>query len=240
MLKKIEGIVLRTIKYSDNSLIIQLFTREHGRISCIAKGVHNKKTKFAPSFFQPLTIFNAEIIFNNKKDISIIKEVNIENSLDKIRDDYYKLTVVMFLSEVLNKTIKYQNTDEKLFDYVKEMIYKFENDSNSSANFHLYFLLGMTHFLGFYPVNNFDSNKIFFDLLNAQFVNNYAESQTVDKEFSALISQIMKIKNNEWWSLNLTSFQRHKLIEILLNYYTLHTGINIKTKSLDVLTDVFS
>ena len=98
----------------------------------------------------------------------------------------------------------------------------------------------MTHFLGFYPVNNFDSNKIFFDLLNAQFVNNYAESQTVDKEFSALISQIMKIKNNEWWSLNLTSFQRHKLIEILLNYYTLHTGINIKTKSLDVLTDVFS
>lgn len=240
MIEKVEGIVLRTIKYSDNSLIIQLFTRELGRISCIAKGIHNKKTKFAPAFFQPLTIFKAEIIFNIKKDIQILKEVNIVNSLQSIRDNHSKSAIIMFLSEVLNKTIKYQNTDEKLFSYVKDMIYKFENESNPSANFHLFFLLGMTHYLGFYPVNNFDNNKVFFDLLNAQFVNNFAESQTVDKDFSVKISQIMKIKNNKWWTISLSSFQRRKLIEIILNYYILHTGINIKIKSLDVLTDVFN
>lgn len=240
MVEKVEGIVLRTIKYSDNSLIIQLFTREHGRISCIAKGIHNKKSKFASALFYPFFIINAEIYFNNKKEIQIIKEVNIVHSLENIRDNHFKLAIAMFLAEVLNKTIKYQNTDEKLFDFIKEMIYKFDIEPNSPANFHLYFLLGMTHFLGFYPINNYNNGIPFFDLLNAQFVNNCTDSQTVDKDFSKLFSQIMSIKNDEWWALNLTSFQRHKLIEILLNYYTLHTGINMKIKSLDVLTDVFN
>ncbi len=240
MVEKIEGIVLRTIKYSDNSLIIQLFTREHGRISCIAKGIHNKKSKFAPALFHPFFIFNAEIYFNNKKEIQIIKEVNINNSLNNLRENHYKLTIAMFLAEVLNKTIKYQNTDENLFDFIKNMIYTFDAEQNSPANFHLYFLLGMTHFLGFYPINNYTNELAFFDLLNAQFVKSFADSQTIDKEYSELISQIMNNKNNEWWTIKLSSFQRRKTIEILLNYYTLHTGINMKIKSLDVLTDVFN
>lgn len=240
MVEKVEGIVLRTIKYSDNSLIIQLFTREHGRISCIAKGIHNKKSKFAPALFHPFFIFNAEIYFSNKKEIQIIKEVNIANSLKDLRDNHYKLAIAMFIAEVLNKTIKYQNADEKLFEFIKIMIYKFDVEHNSPANFHLYFLLGMTHFLGFYPVNNYTNELPYFDLLNAQFVKAYADSQTIDKEYSELISQIMNIQNNEWWTLNLSSFQRRKIIEILLNYYTLHTGINMKVKSLDVLTEVFS
>ena len=240
MIEKVEGIVLRTIKYSDNSFIIQLFTREHGRISCIAKGLRSKRSGFAPSFFHPFYILNAEIFYNPKKEIHPIKEVNLKNSLILLREKPDRIAIAMFLSEVLNKTIRYQNTDKQLYNFLEDMINRLNKETNSPANFHLFFLLGLSHFLGFYPVNNFSSSAQYFDLLNAQFVNAPSGSQILNKELSEILFRFMNVKNEEWWKINLTVNQRRKFIEALLNYYTLHTGNNMNIKSLEVLTEVFS
>ena len=146
----------------------------------------------------------------------------------------------MFLAEVLNKTVKYQNTDEQLFDYINNMINKLDEDTNSSANFHVHFLLGLSHFLGFYPVNNYSTTTKYFDLLNANFVEFQSGSQTISAEISEEIYKFMTIENEEWWKISLNGTQRRKLIEALLNFYTLHTGTNMNIKSLEVLTEVFN
>lgn len=240
MVEKVEGIVLRTIKYSDNSFIIQLFTRERGRISCIAKGLRSKSSKFSPSFFHPFFIINAEIFYNQKKEIHPIKEVNLKNSLNKLREDHTKLAIAMFLAEVLNKAVRYQNTDEQLYDFLENMIYKLDDETNTSANFHIHFLLGLSHFLGFYPVNNYNNSFKYFDLLNANFVEFQSGSQTINSEFSEILFQFMTVENEEYWKISINSTQRRKFIGVLLNYYTLHTGTNMDVKSLEVLTEVFS
>jgi DNA repair protein RecO (recombination protein O) len=240
VIEKVEGIVLRTIKYSDNSFIIQLFTRERGRISCIAKGLRSKSSKFSPSFFHPFFVINAEIFYNPKKEIHPIKEVNLKNSLNRLREDHSKLAVAMFLAEVLNRTVRYQNTDEDLYDFLENMIYKLDIEENSSANFHIYFLLGLSHFLGFYPVNNYSPTTKYFDLLNANFVEFQSGSQTINAELSEILKNFMTIENEAFWKIPLNSLQRRKFIGVLLNYYTLHTGTNMDVKSLEVLTEVFS
>lgn len=53
------ALVLHTRAYSETSLLVDLFTLEYGRISCIAKGAKRPKSKFRGILqpFMPLSIF---------------------------------------------------------------------------------------------------------------------------------------------------------------------------------------
>jgi DNA repair protein RecO (recombination protein O) len=240
VIEKVEGIVLRSIKFSDNSLIIHLYTRERGRISCMVKKARSKRTGFAPSFFHPFNFLNVEVYYNPNKEIHTLKEVNLEQSFSGFSNDSSRIAVIMFLSEVLNKCIRYQYTDKQLYDFLKNMIFRFNEDTHSSANFHLFFMIELSKFLGFYPVNNFNVSENYFDLLNAQFVSRSSGSQTMDKETSVILSKFMNLTSGNWWEIPLNGESRRKMIDSLLNYYTLHTGTTMDIKSLDVFAEVFS
>jgi len=237
--QKIEGIVLQKIKYTDNSIIVNLYTKEYGRITCIVKGIHNKKTKSSPAYFTPLNILNADINYFANKDIHLIKEISLCNDLENIRENYQKVSICLFLSELLNKVIKYSANDSKLFEYIKIMLVKLNSETLPVANFHIFFLIELTHYLGFYPFNNYDKNNCYFDLLNATFINTNLNIQTANKENSFLFSKFLEVKSQEYWSVQLNSAQRKNLLNTIISYYVLHTGINLKINSIDVLTEVF-
>jgi DNA repair protein RecO (recombination protein O) len=238
--RKVEGIVLRTIKYSDYSLIIHLFTLELGRISCIVRKSRNMKAGFANSFFQPFNVIQCELYYKPTKEIHTIKEVHIVNSFSEFSISPEKLAIRMFLSEILNKCIKYQHTDEKLYDFLLSSFKVFSNENIQQANFHIWFLIELSGFLGFYPVGNFSKNVVYFDLLNANFINEPLGTQTLNSEDSKNLYSFITQSNGKWFDIKLNSHQRRSLIEGLLNYYTIHTGSNITSKSMDVFTELFN
>ena len=58
-----KAIVISTIKYSDTSLIVRLYTKEVGLVSFLLKGVlKSKKGKLRTAYFQPLN--QLSIIFS--------------------------------------------------------------------------------------------------------------------------------------------------------------------------------
>ena len=240
MLGKVEGIVLRNIKYSDNSLIIHIYTREYGRISCMVKRARSKKSGFAPSLFQPFNILQTEIYYNPKKDIHSIKEVNLINSFPDLTNDPNRIAIRLFLTEILNRCIRYQHTDEELYSFLYNSINRFANENNMASNFHLFFLIELTRYLGFYPVNNYSEQNMVFDILNAQFVSEPLGSQTLNTEISKLLYQFLELDSGNWWEIKLSSPQRKLLIENLLGYYSIHSGLNMEIKSLEVFTEVFN
>lgn len=240
MIEKVEGIVLRNIKFSDNSLIIHLFTRERGRISCMVKRARSKRTGFAPSFFHPFNFLQAEVYYNPKKEIHTLKEVCLKQSFSSFINDPNQIAVVMFLSEVLNKSIRYQHTDKQLYDFLENTIFRFNEETHSTANFHIFFMIELSKFLGFYPVNNYSVSENYFDILNAQFVSASSGTQTMDEETSGILFKFMNLTTGNWWEIPLHGELRRKMIESLLNYYTLHTGTNMDVKSLNVFAEVFN
>ena len=60
---KSEGVVLRRIKYSETSLILTFYTKDQGKISLIAKGARNPKSKFVGAL-EPATY--ASIVYYHK------------------------------------------------------------------------------------------------------------------------------------------------------------------------------
>ena len=63
MNKTIKGIVIRTVKYGDSSLIADLFTESHGRCSFMTTVARAKRNVRTSTFWHPLSMveFTADI-----------------------------------------------------------------------------------------------------------------------------------------------------------------------------------
>ena len=69
MLVKTKSIVLSKRKYSDNSLIVKVFTRHCGVVSFIVKNAFSKNSRFSQAHFAPLNLL--ELTFHHKNNSSL-------------------------------------------------------------------------------------------------------------------------------------------------------------------------
>ena len=61
MLVKTQAVVLRTIKYGENKLIVDFLTEQEGRLSCVVGIPKTQRGKLKKQFFQPLMILDLEL-----------------------------------------------------------------------------------------------------------------------------------------------------------------------------------
>ncbi|MDC2965238.1 DNA repair protein RecO [Gammaproteobacteria bacterium] len=107
-----EAILLLSRKFSETSLICELFTRKNGRVSVIAKGARSKKNKFqnvaAPNIL-------ANINYSGKNELKTLtswEEIKYFQILGK------NLKILLYLNELLFKLIEKEVKQEKIFDAV--------------------------------------------------------------------------------------------------------------------------
>jgi hypothetical protein len=66
MLQKTKGIVLHSLKYSENSIIVKIYTESFGLVSYLVRSVRSKKSALKTGIFQPLTLL--EMVVYHKKN----------------------------------------------------------------------------------------------------------------------------------------------------------------------------
>ena len=141
MLQKTIGIVLHTFKYNDTSNIVDIFTRDKGRVSFIVRIPKSNKSTVKKNIFQPLNILEIEADFRDKVSLSKIKNAKPDYPFVSITYDPYKITIALFLSEFLHKAINEGSDNEQLFDYIKNSIIWLDQCEKGFSNFHLVFLM---------------------------------------------------------------------------------------------------
>ncbi len=107
-----EAILLHSRKFSETSLICELFTRKKGRVSIIAKGARSKKNKFqniaAPNIL-------ANINYSGKSELKTLvswEEITYFQILGK------DLKILLYLNELIFRLIEKEAKQEKIFDAV--------------------------------------------------------------------------------------------------------------------------
>ena len=73
MILKSKAIVLRSLKFGDSSLIIDMFTELEGRISFITRIPKTAKGKIKKQYFQPLTLLDLEFDYRPRTSLQRIK-----------------------------------------------------------------------------------------------------------------------------------------------------------------------
>ena len=236
MLSETEAIILRTIKYSETSVIAHAYTEKFGKGSYLMNGVRKSRSKMA--MFQPLSV--VKIVTYRKKEnaqIHRIGDIAFQLVPTSIPQNIYKSTIALFVSEITNHIFKEEEYNPEFFQFFKTFISILEESTENYSNLHILYMIHMTHFLGVFPENNYNSQNKFFSIEKAQFVPT-SDINTLDEERSKLFYQLISTQDLRD-KIPLNQQQRQNLLSILLLYYNVHVCDMQNIKSLDVLKIVF-
>lgn len=240
MLSKTKGIVLHHIKYSETSVIVTVYTEVFGRQSYIINGVRGKKSKIKANILQPLFLLDMEVYHKPKRELQRVKELQTDFIFSSLPYDIRKSTIALFIAEILYKTIQEQEANPELFNYLYNSIQVFDLKENGISVYHLYFLVHLSKYLGFFPDNNYTNQNCYFDLKQGQFVKlKPLHVFAIEKEESKILSQLLEFSDKQHEDLKLTAKSRALLLEQILDYYALHNDGVSNIKSLSVLKEVF-
>lgn len=241
MLHKTRGIVLKTTSYGESSVIVQVFTEKFGLQSYIINGVKKPRAKISLNMLQPLHLLDMVVYHKNNGGIQRISELKNAPLLQTIPYDIVKSSIVMFLNEVLYKTVKQQSADEHLFDFLFSAVELLDHQNTGLANFHLLFLIRLSRYLGFYPDRYMAGEADYFDLKNGTFSRYKPDGlQFLSQPYTDIFARLLQSDMSDSESLQISNSERRYLISKLLEYYAMHTENFGNIHSHEVLEEVLS
>jgi len=105
----IEGFVVSSLKYGENSKILNILTREKGIIGVIAKGALNEKSKLR--VISNLFTYAVFHIYYKENKLSTLISADVKNYFINIRSDIEKMGYMSYLTELTRNVYKQASED---------------------------------------------------------------------------------------------------------------------------------
>ena len=245
MVHKTKGVVLRSVKYGETSLVVTCFTELFGLQSYLVNGVRtvSKKGSAKANLFQPSAILELVAYHNEFKNLQRLKEFKWEYLYQHIFSDIRKNAVALFMVELLTKCLKQPETNADLFYFVEDAFHHLDEANDTvTANFPLFYALHLAVFFGFRVSDEYSATKHYMDLQEGSFteVQPKHPHYLQDRE-AAAVSHILKIMQPaELEQLTLNQDARRRITHAIEEYYTLHIPDFGSMRTLPVLREVMS
>ena len=147
------AIILRVTEFSETSCIVNLLTRDFGRIGAIAKGARRPKSPFAAAI-DVLAV--CQIVFINKpSSLSILTEAKLERRFRAGETDLKRLYAGYYVIELLRSLTDEGEPVPELFDLTHEMLLQLDQGDFSGIQMNkrlLHFELALLELLGQLPM----------------------------------------------------------------------------------------
>jgi DNA repair protein RecO (recombination protein O) len=240
MIHKARGIVLHHIKYKETSAVVYIYTDLFGRQSYLVNSIKGKRSKYSSNLLQPLTLLEMEVYHKEGRELQRIKEVRNHIPYRSIPFNPYKRSQTLFLAEVLYRSLREEDPTPGLMDFLEKSLQILDISEENTLNFHLFFIVQLTKFLGFYPRDNFTSEKNGFDMRNGQFADSFnLHPDFFDTQCSQLLYKLLGTTFGEISELAIDQDIRTNFLDYMMDFFRLHLMGFGKVKSLSVLHDVF-
>jgi DNA repair protein RecO (recombination protein O) len=232
-----EGIVIRTIPYSDHSIIARIYTYEFGLQSYILKGIRKKSGKSAVNYYSPLAQLKLHVQNKPGRGLQIIKEASFAYSDRNIPFDIARTSVALFICEVLAEVLTEENhPDENLYHFLSDTVQHLEHSAQLS-DFPLQFMIGLSVQLGFAPEGRKTEVTPAFHLGEGRFIQDVPEGtpMCVKGHIADYISEVL----NDGQVKIPQKIQRKEIMNVLSEYFRLHCKPGFNLNSTDILEQVF-
>lgn len=224
MLLKTRGIVFRTVKYGETSVIADIFTEEKGLHTFIGGSVRTARARIPYSLFQPMTAVDLVAYFRDDEGaLNRLKELRAAEVWSQIPFDIRRGAVALFMAEICRKSIHEAEENRELFGFLIDTLRWLDTTPHPIANLHLHFLLALSGHLGFQPqAGDEESGEMFFDLKEGTFqsVPPYHTVYT-DPEQTARMLAILRCPLEHCHEVPMDRAQRKELLHTLLQFYQL-------------------
>lgn len=242
-LHKTKGIVLRTVKYGETSIIVTIFTELFGLQSCLVNGVRTstKKGSGKANLFQPSAILDLVVYHNELKHLNRIKEFKWAVIYQHILSDVPKNAVALFMVELLTRCLKQPEGNPELFEFTEDIFMKLDESSGAiMANLPLFFALHLPFHFGFRITDNYSEQNSYLDLREGNFVAEQPRHPNfLEDKQAAVTSQLLQVMQpQELETIKLNHDFRRNLLYVYETYYALHIPDFGTMRSLPVLREI--
>lgn len=236
---KIQGVVLNFLRYGDSSLIVKIYTLDAGLQTYMVKGCRGKNSRNRVALFQPMTFLR--FVQSGKPrpgGMAFLKDPELLYAYQSIPMVMNKSAILMYLSELLSRTLTQQERNDALFEFVYQSVVWLDLVETGYANFPLYFTLELSRFLGFYPQPDYSEGTCF-DMMEGHFVRQEPPyPYYLDRDQSAMLARLLNLGIDELSSVTMTGNQRNVLLDGILTFMRLHAPVLRDLQSHAVLKEV--
>lgn len=244
MTHKTKGIVLRTIRYGETSLIITMFTELFGVQTYIVNGVRSaKKTGAKAALYQPGALLQMEVYHNEQRSMHRIREADWAFLYQQVLSDVVKNCIALYMVELLYKILKQPEQNADLFYFCEDALQALDRAAPQvAANFALFFSLQLPQFFGF-KINLPDQADVkYVDLEEGAFTDHQPlHPHFLEGEDAVVTAELlMMMQPHELNQLKLNHARRKLLLLKYQDYYRLHIQDFGTMKTLAVLQELFA
>lgn len=234
-----KAVLLHKTKYSDNSLIIKLFTEKSGTQSFLIKNAFSKKSKLHYTLFSPLALL--EITYNQRKaeEMQFLKEVRIAHHFTQIPFDIVRNSILLFYNEILYKLLFQYGEDCAFYQFIEDSILEIDQQDVTLSDIHIKFLVALSCFAGFAPQPNYTNSNCYFSIQNGCFSDTYLHGgDSLSQEASLYLFQILSYLKMNKAITPAPKPIRTELLNGLIKYFEVHNEGVKRIESLEILSQI--
>ncbi len=223
MLIKTRGIIFRTMKYRETSLILDVYTEQLGLRKYLISSVRSSKARTQAGLLQVMSLVEIVAYEREDRDLTRLKEVRPAHVYHDLPFNVRKGAIGLFMTEVARKTIREREENAALFHFLFESFRFLDETTDAVGNVHLHFLLDLSTFLGFMPTGEYSPSTPLFDLREGSFTGGLpGHTHFLDEVKSRQLQALLDVSRAEAHRVPLGPEERRALLNDLLVYYRLH------------------
>lgn len=171
---KVEGIVIGEMKYQENSKILKIFTKELGKISVMARGACNPKSKMI-AIAQPFVY--GQFILNKGRNFYYLSSGELIDSNYDLRNKMERLVYASHIVELVDKSSEDEQKNDSVYELLLKALSLLADLEEDYLKFILAFELKFVSFIGYRPnlkscvsCNDHDLDEFRFSIVNGGIV----------------------------------------------------------------------
>jgi len=155
--------------------------------------------------------------------------------------DIKKSTIVFYINEILYKSIKDNQPDKKLFDFICSVIIHLDSISGKILNFMVFASVQLTKFFGFFPKTNYSEKNNVFNIVEGTFHNNEPSGDLfLLPHHSLLLSKFIISDLDNYHHIDIDDKTGIQILNALNSYYSIHIINNYEIKSFKIFERIFN
>jgi DNA repair protein RecO (recombination protein O) len=237
MLTTARAIVLKTIRHGDRTVVLKAWTDHHGLRGYLVRAGGRRGQAMAA--LQPLNRLEVVADEHPERELHPVRELRVERPYQQLHNDPLRISVALFVQELLYRTLRQEAADEALDHYVRHAL-EILDTAPDVRNFPVVFLVQLSGHLGFFP-EAAEEGEDRFDMMEGRFTAQArAHGHTLGPPLSTALAGLLERPLAEQHLAALPARLRRDLLDHLLLYFRLHLDGLGPLRSPEVLHQVLA
>lgn len=149
---KTAGLITKTTKYGDSSLIVTIITKDLGKISAIANNVRTSKSRMLSGL--QLFVYSEFVVYKGKgkKGLYNINEITVAEAFPDIRTSLEKLAYASYFAEIANCVSTENSPDVDILRLLLNSLFVLDRGLQPYEKIKTVFEWRLAHICGYSPL----------------------------------------------------------------------------------------